>query len=106
FLEACRITLQSYPYDGLFLDQCTVFEKAHPLPGVRAEMRQALQITLQRLRQEFPNTILIGNSSYNWQGLNGELDEGRPENMLAELAPFNGHTQPTKDLYNTILKDP
>ena len=59
-----------------------------------------------RLRQEFPYTILIGNSSYNWQGLNGELNEGRPENMLAGLSPFDGHAQPTMDLYESLLKDP
>ncbi|MCA9422238.1 MAG: hypothetical protein KC592_14540, partial [Nitrospira sp.] len=106
FLEACRAMLGSYPYNGLFLDQCTVYEKAHPIPTVKAEMRHALQITLLRLRHEFPNTILIGNSSYNWQGLNGEMNEGRPEQILLEFAPFDGHVQPTMDLYATILKDP
>ncbi len=106
FLEACRIILQSYPYDGLFLDQCTVYEKAHPFPGVKMEMRQALQITLLRLRQEFPNKLFIGNSKYNWQGLNGELNEGRPEHLSAEVAPFDGHVQPTMDLYNTVLENP
>lgn len=106
FLEACRITLQSYPYDGLFLDQCTVYEKAHPFPGVKAEMRQAVQITLLRLRQEFPHKIFVGNSKYNWQGLNGELNEGRPESLSSEVAPFAGHVQPTMNFYNTILKDP
>jgi len=106
FLAACRATLQSYPYNGLFLDQCTVFEKAHLLATVKAEMRQALQVTLLRLRREFPGIILIGNSSYNWQGLNGELNEGRSEKMLEELAPFNGHVKPTMDLYQSFLKDP
>lgn len=106
FLASCRATLQSYPYDGLYLDQCTVFEIAHLLPAVKAEMRQSLQVTLLRLRREFPDTILIGNSSYNWQGLNGELNEGRPEKMLEELAPFDGHAQPTMDLYESLLKDP
>ena len=106
FLAACRATLQSYPYNGLFLDQCSVFEKAHPLSAVKAEMRQALQVTLLRLRREFPGIILIGNSSYNWQGLNGELNEGQPKKMLEELAPFDGHAQPTMDLYESILKNP
>ena len=106
FLAACRATLLSYPYDGLFLDQCSVFEKAHPLPSVREQMRQALQATLLRLRQDFPGTILIGNSSYNWQGLNGELNEGRPEKILEELAPFTSHVQPTMDLYASLLKYP
>lgn len=106
FLTACRATLRSYPYEGLFLDQCTVYEKSHPFPGVRAQMRQALQITLLRLRQEFPNMILIGNSSYNWQGLNGELNEGRAKQALEELAPFSGHVQPVIELHQTLLKDP
>ena len=106
FLAACRTTLQSYPYKGLFLDQCTVYEKAHPLPAVKAEMRQALQVTLLRLRREFPGVILMGNSRYNWQGLNGEMNEGQPKNMLAELAPFDGHAQPTMDLYVSLLKNP
>lgn len=106
FLAACRVTLQSYPYNGLFLDQCTVFEKAHLDPAVKAEMRDALQVTLLRLRREFPGMLLIGNSGYNWQGLNGELSEGRPKYMLEELAPFDGHAQPTMDLYQSLLKHP
>ena len=106
FLEACRITLNSYPYAGLFLDQCTVYDIAHPKPTVRAQMRQALQATLLRLREEFKNIILIGNASENWQGLNGEMNEGRPEQMLKENAPYSGHVPPAMDLYFTALKNP
>ncbi len=106
FLNACRATLESYPYDGLFLDQCSVFEKAHPFPNIKAEMRQALQITLLRLRQEFPTVLLIGNSSFNWQGLNGELNEGRARNLMNELAPFEGHAKPTMEMYHSLLRHP
>jgi hypothetical protein len=106
FLAACRAMLESYPYNGIFLDQCTVYEKAALLPAVKAEMRQALQVTLLRLRREFPSLFLIGNSSYNWQGLNGELNEGRSEKMGVELAPFVGHALPTMDLYQSLLTNP
>ncbi len=106
FLDACRITLKSYPYDGLFLDDCTVFDIAHPTVAVRSEMREALQATLLRLRREFPDTIFVGNASENWNGLNGELNEGRPQQMLLELAPFNGHVQPSMDLYYSSLDGP
>ena len=106
FLEACRTTLESYRYfDGLFLDNCTVFEIAHPIPEVKAEMRQALQTTLLRLRQTFPDAILIGNSSYNWQGLNGEMNEGRSHKILDEVDSFTGHASPSMDLYVSILKN-
>lgn len=106
FLDACRITLRSYPYDGLFLDDCTVFDIAHPSPMVREEMRDALQTTLLRLRKEFPSAILIGNASENWIGLNGEMNESRPQQMLRELAPFAGHAQPATDLYYSSLAHP
>ena len=103
FLEACRATLNSYPYDGLFLDQCTVFERAHPFEGVKAEMRQAIQDTLVMVRKEFPFHILVGNSSYHWRGLNGELNEGRPNDM-GELSPFEGHVDPRIQLYHSRLR--
>ncbi len=105
FLEACRTTLQSYPYNGLFLDNCTVFEKANPLPAVKAEMRQALQNVLMRLRQEYPRVLLIGNSGHNWRGLNGEMNEGRLS-RITELAPFEGHVKPAMDMYQSRLRHP
>jgi hypothetical protein len=103
FVEACRATVISYPYDGLFLDQCTVFGSAHPSAGVRAEMRQALQNTLTMVRKEFPSHILVGNSRYHWNGLNGELNEGRPNNM-EELDRFEGHVEPRIQMYHSRLR--
>lgn len=104
FLEACRATLASYPYDGLFLDMCDVVVKAHPFPWVRTEMRAALQETLRSLRNEFPSAILVGNSSQSYAGLNGEMDERRPSDMAAEFAPFAGHASPRVELYQSRLR--
>lgn len=104
FVDACRATLSSHPYAGLFLDQCTVYDKAHPFPSVREEMRQALQMTILRIRSEFPQALIIGNSSYDWKGLNGELNEGRPQTMAKEFKAVDGHAQPRTELYNTVLR--
>ena len=103
FLEACRITLASYPYDGLFLDDCTVFERAHPLPNVKREMREALQSTLLRVRAQHPDALLIGNSAFNWIGLNGELVEDRSKDIATQLAPFAGHTNPQISLVQSLM---
>ncbi len=75
FLHACSLTLKSYPYDGLFLDQCSIFQISHPERLVRAEMQSALQKTLTELRKLFPDKILIGNSNRHWKDLNGEMWE-------------------------------
>jgi hypothetical protein len=104
FLRACRAVLHSYPYGGLFLDNCTIFPIAHPLPSVRSEMREALQRVLLRLRDEFPDVLIVGNSSENWKGLNGEMNEGRPEQMESELRHFDGHALPNMDMYQTVLR--
>jgi hypothetical protein len=105
FLDACRATLASYPYDGLYLDQCTVYEKAHILPSVKSDMRQALQDTLLELRKDFPDRLLVGNSSYSWAGLNGELNEGRFADIQAEMAPFARHVEPRLELYQSLLRN-
>ena len=104
FLDACNDTLASYPYDGLFLDQCTVFFKASPLPWVREEMLVALRETLLELRKAHPNIIIVGNSSYNFAGLNGEMNEGRPNDLQKEMAPFAGHVPPRIEMMQTMLR--
>lgn len=81
-----------------------MYDKAHPLPSVRDEMRQALQKTILRIRGEFPQAVVIGNSSYGWRGLNGELNEGRPQDMAKEFKEFDGHVLPRTELYNTLLR--
>lgn len=103
FLEACRVTLSSYPYDGLYLDQCTVYERAHPFPNVRREMRDALQSTLAQVRAQHPEALLIGNSSFNWADLNGELVENRPGDIATQLIPFPGHANPQISLVQSLM---
>lgn len=103
-IEACQIVMASYPYDGLLLDQCTIYRAAHPDQSVRDEMLQALRETILKLRAAMPNTILIGNSSYNFKGLNGEMLENRPKEATKLLAPFPGHTQPEIKLFQLEAK--
>ena len=105
FIDACKLTLQSYPYDGLFLDQCTVFNIAHPSPEVRNEMRYALQATLLKLRKAFPDKLLVGNSSYSWNGLNGELNEGRLKSLVKETRSYEGHAMPQLEMYQSRLSN-
>ncbi|HTI47821.1 MAG TPA: hypothetical protein VMB76_14790 [Casimicrobiaceae bacterium] len=106
FLAACRATLESYSFDGLFLDQCTVFRRAYLSEESGAEMREALQETLLRLRAEHPHAVLVGNSSHHWAGLNGELNEGRPNDLQSACAPYPGHARPELTLYQSLVPDP
>lgn len=86
FIKACEATLQSYPYDGLYLDQCTIFNIASVLPSIRLEMLNALNTTLDKLRIRFPDTLIIANSSNNFSMLNGELNENRASNLISEAS--------------------
>lgn len=106
FLDACSATMASYPYDGLFLDQCSVFPKAHPFPWIRAEMEVALQDTLLELRKRFPTALLVGNTAKSWRGLNGEMNENRLPEAPPELLPFSGHVEPRLEMVLDSLKTP
>jgi hypothetical protein len=105
FLNACRKVLLSYPYDGLFLDNCTVFNIATPIPSIHSEMIQALQGVLLKLRQEFPEALIVGNSSESWLGLNGEMNEGRRAQLESQIRSSTRHTSPIMNMYQTILKN-
>lgn len=105
FLEACRVTLASYPYDGLYLDNCSVFRVAHPLPSVRTEMLESLQAALHQLRREYPNILLVANTRYNFAALNGEMNENRIRELDHEMTVFRGHQLPRLDLHQTLLED-
>ncbi|MFY0610411.1 MAG: hypothetical protein JXQ99_02700 [Hyphomicrobiaceae bacterium] len=98
FLNACAATLESYPYDGLFLDQCSVFSVHHPLKSVRNEMLQHLRETLLELRKRHPNKIFVGNSIYSLPGLNGIMSEDREEHFDEDLIPFDGQWSPPINL--------
>jgi hypothetical protein len=103
FISACKATLKSYPFDGLFLDQCTIFHISHPQDDARKEMMSALQSTLLRLRSELPSIYIVGNSSYKFAGLNGEMNEGRLSDLKRESVTFSGHTKPEMNMYLSVL---
>lgn len=105
FLEACAVTLRSYPYDGLFLDQCGVFFLHSLPPHVRRQMRKHLGETLMELRRRQPGAVLIGNSSYDWEGLNGEMSEADESRFDNEFRSFAGHAQPQIDLGLVLLDE-
>lgn len=98
FLEACSAVLEAYRFDGLFLDQCTVFARAALTPGADAKQKAGLQKALVALRESWPDKIFIANSRYNWEAVNGEMNEGRIEDYDKELIPFPGHARPQIDL--------
>jgi hypothetical protein len=103
FLEACAVTLKSYPYQGLFLDQCHVFQ-AHSLnEAVRREMRPHLAEVLQELRRRHPSALIVGNGRESWPGLNGKMSEGQPRLFARELRPFPGQAHPGLNLGLVLL---
>lgn len=106
FVRACVLTMNSDAYEGIFLDQCSVFTKAAPIPSIFDEMKDALEQTLVRVREQLPNAILIGNSRYSWAGLNGEMNEGRPEDLAKEVAAPATHVRPFLNLFHHYIKEP
>ena len=84
FLDACATTYHNYPYDGLLLDNCTVYTMAALLPSIRSEMLAALSEVLVQLRKRLPQAIIIGNSSTRFPALNGSMNENRPKDLTAE----------------------
>lgn len=101
FVEACEILMESDQYDGLYLDQCTVYGLAAPLPGVRDEMLEALASTLNQLRRRMPSVTIVGNSSYDFSALNGELNENRPADLRDE-AQVRDHASPEVNLFQFL----
>lgn len=104
-VEACGVTLKSYDYDGLFLDQCTIFRKVAPDTGTFNSMMEALRDTLQAIRNAYPNTILVGNSKYHWPMLNGQMNENRPANYSDEFDPNKKQHLPKVNLAVIDVKD-
>jgi hypothetical protein len=104
FLDACQETIASDQFEGLFLDQCTVYNGASPDRAVREEMKAALQETLMELRRREPNALIIANSSFTFTGVNGELNEDRPRDYPAELTPTDTHADPRVELAHVLIK--
>lgn len=95
-IAALDAMLVDYPYDGFFLDNCTVFNAHNPTPSVRAATLTALRVFIRDVvRPRYPNLIIIGNSGDSpFEGLNGELNEDRPTDYAAELPSSSNHTLP------------
>lgn len=104
-VEACGVTLKSYDYDGLFLDQCTIFRKVAPDTGTFNSMMEALRDTLQAIRKAYPNVILVGNSKYHWPMLNGQMNENRPTAYNSEFGPDKKLHLPKVNLAAVDVKD-
>jgi hypothetical protein len=100
FLESIRESLYLYPYDGIFLDNCNVWDVAIEgnSPILRREMQEALQEALEVVRNRYPRILLIGNSDLKLPFLNGEMAEDRPAAFRSNLVPFPGHVQPEMNL--------
>ena len=96
FKLACDAVLAAYPFDGLFLDNCTASWVKYE-PNIPA-LTTALQSSLLDIRRAYPSKWLIGNGVENWMGLNGEMNEGRL-NDVGELAPVNGQVVPNLNCY-------
>ncbi len=105
FIEACGLLIDKYNFDGIFLDNCTVYPVVGNIPFLGDELRQGLQDLITEVRNAFPKAILIGNSSYSWAGLNGEMNEGRPKDLPKEARPFAGHSKPNINMFHYIMKD-
>jgi len=105
-LEACRATLDAYPFDGLFLDNCTVWDAAAaPNTAARTDMENALLRTLAKLRAMYPEHLLIGNTADNWPHLNGEQNEDRTADWAAEFISYPGHASPEMNLAMVLMDD-
>lgn len=106
-LAALEALVADYAWDGFFFDNCTVFAAHHPDAAVRAQLLLALRGFLRDVvRPRFPNLLLIGNSGDPaFEGLNGELNENRPNDYATELPSSPLHSQPEVKLAHRITAD-
>ena len=104
FLKACEAVMNSDEYDGLFLDQCTVYQKAALTVDVRDQMLASLNHALNDLRVRMPRKILIGNSSSSFPALNGEMNESRPSNLAKETSVDLQRRVPRLELFHYYHK--
>lgn len=96
FKQSVQAIMNTYPFDGLFFDNCTASWSKH-IPNQQA-LSDALQQTLLDIRYLYPGKWFIGNCVENWMGLNGEMNESRPS-QSSELEPVNGQIVPNLNCY-------
>ncbi len=86
-------------WDGVYLDQLIV-------PGSgwgtsiteRQQMVVGLQSVLTRFRSRYPDAIVVCNSSRDYADINGEMNEGRADE-IREVASYWRHSQPEINVY-------
>jgi len=105
FVEACQLLINQYEYDGIFLDNCTIYGRFSSIPYLGESLKQGLQQLILDVRKALPNAILVGNTRYDWNGLNGEMNEGRPHELPKETTFFSGHAKPSFDMYHYYMKN-
>ena len=70
---------------------------------MQAEMEAAIQSVLSKVRLKYPNKILIANSSKTWNDVNGEMNEGRLEDLENESNRTTVHSEPRIELFYHYL---
>ncbi|MFT5548680.1 MAG: hypothetical protein ACI9CO_000597 [Candidatus Azotimanducaceae bacterium] len=105
FLDACEATLNSYSYDGLFFDQCTIFGIASLSSSTREEMLGALREVIVELRRRHPKKLFVGNSAYSFSGLSGELNENLESDLSKNSEYMDSHSKPEFNLYQFYTQD-
>ena len=91
-------------FNGIFFDNCTAFalhaqDSAGAFnPIVHAELLAALQVGIDGVRADHPNIPIIGNTSRDLVGINGEMNEGRFEDLIGEVTG-DDHQKPNLNVY-------
>lgn len=86
-------------YDGVFFDNCTANWVKQP-----DHLSEHLQAFLLDVRREHPDAYFIANSRESWQGVNGDLLEGRED--YDELVVREGQVYPNLNMLSYITADP
>jgi hypothetical protein len=94
FIEACLVTLETFPFRGIFLDQCSIFRAHTTSFSERQEMISALAQTLRELRKYAPRALIVANSPLEWPAINGEMSEGDISRFHLELQQNADHIIP------------
>jgi hypothetical protein len=102
---ACKTLVYDHGFDGIFLDNCTIYRRFSALPVLGDELMAALQSLILEIRRALPSTILIGNTRHNWAGLNGEMNENRPSELAVEVGDIAGRATPRIEMFQYYMRD-
>ncbi|MEQ1637425.1 MAG: putative glycoside hydrolase [Methylococcales bacterium] len=105
FVEVCKNLVIENGFDGIFLDNCAIYERFAKIPYIGIELVDALQNLILEVRNALPNAILIGNSRYNWKGLNGEMNENRAAELSKEVIPLSNRGVSEANMFHYYMKN-